>query len=76
MASNRLVVDTNIYLVVAAQSSREGHLDGAVACGRSRFDDVRNDGGGGTLVDDTTPQTVRRLETIGRLIVARQLWDP
>ena len=55
MASNRLVVDTNVHLVVAAQSSREGHLDDAVASGRSWFDDVRNDGGGGTLVDDTTP---------------------
>ena len=55
---NGLLVDSNVNLIVATESCREGDLDSAVSSGRSWLNDVGNGSGAGAFVNHTTPKTV------------------
>ena len=72
--SHSFIINPYVHVVIATKSSGERDLDDAVAGGRGRFNDVRYDSGNVALVDHPTPQAVRGLEQVGRLIVAHQLW--
>ena len=57
--ANGLVVDPDVHLIAATESSGEGDLDKTVAGGRGGFNNVSNDSGRrGALVSNTTPKAV------------------
>ena len=49
------VVDPDVDLIAATESSGEGDLDEAIASGRGRLYHMRDDSGRGTSVSNTTP---------------------
>lgn len=65
------VVDPDVDLIASAEPGGEGDLDETVAGGRGWLYDVGDHRGRGLpLVSNTAPETVRRLQQVGRLIVA------
>ena len=65
LAPNCFIVDPDVNLIAATEPGGEGDLDETVAGGRGWLYDMRDHGGRGTLVSNTTPKAVRGLEQVG-----------